>query len=74
VLLGDPPKIKSARSILCDQKTLIKVLISFYEDREEDVEEDVNVREEENEYVFVREHKVSNLFSVSSNFLLYCNI
>lgn len=52
----------------------MEVLISFYEDKEEDVEEDVNVREEENEYVFVREHKVSNLFSVSSNFLLYYNI
>jgi hypothetical protein len=31
---------------LCDKKTLMKVLINFYEDREErDVKEDVGVRE-----------------------------
>jgi hypothetical protein len=46
VLLGDPPKIKSVRSILYDRKTLMKVLMSFYKDREEkDGEEDVDVRE-----------------------------
>jgi hypothetical protein len=37
VLLGDTPKIKSVRGISCDKKTLMKVLMSFYEDREEDV-------------------------------------
>jgi hypothetical protein len=34
--LGDPPKIKSVRGILYDRKTLIKVLMSFYKDREEE--------------------------------------
>jgi hypothetical protein len=36
VLLGDTPKIKSIRGISCDKKTLMKVLMSFYEDREEE--------------------------------------
>jgi hypothetical protein len=55
VLLGDPPKIKSVRDILYDRKTLMKVLMSFYEDREEeeDAEEDVDVRKEEKECVYV---------------------
>jgi len=45
--MGDPPKIKSVRSIFMWQKTLMKVLMSFYEDREEEGEENIEVREEE---------------------------
>jgi len=46
VLLGDLPKIKSVQGILYDRKTLMKVLMSFYKDREEEEgEEDVDVRE-----------------------------
>jgi hypothetical protein len=46
VLLGDPLKIKLVQGILYDRKTLMKVLMSFYKDREEeDEEEDVDVRE-----------------------------
>jgi hypothetical protein len=46
--------------------------MSFYEDKEErDVKEDVCVRKEEKECVYVWEHKVLNLFSVYSSFLLY---
>jgi len=46
VLLGDPLKIKSVQGILYDRKTLMKVLMSFYKDKEEeDEEEDVDVRE-----------------------------
>jgi hypothetical protein len=40
VLLGDPLKIKLVRGILYDRKTLMKVLMSIYKDREE---EDVDV-------------------------------
>ena len=47
MLMGDPPKIKSVRSIFMWQKTLMKVLMSFYEDREEEGEENIEVREEE---------------------------
>jgi hypothetical protein len=36
VLLGDPLNIKSVQGISCDKKTLIKVLMSVYEDREEE--------------------------------------
>jgi len=39
---------------LYGKKTLMKVLMSFYEDREEDGEEDVDVKEEENECVCLR--------------------
>jgi len=57
VLLGDPSKIKSVWGILYDKKTLVKVLMSFYEDRkeeeEEEEEEDVDVKEEENKCVYV---------------------
>jgi len=43
--LGDPPKIKSWYEVfLCGKKTLIEVLMSFYEDREEEGEEDVKLR------------------------------
>jgi len=52
VLLGDPSKIKSIWGILYDKKTLVKVLMSFYEDRKEE-EEDVDVKEEENKCVYV---------------------
>jgi hypothetical protein len=49
VLLGDPLKIKSVRGIFYDRKTLMKVLMSFYKDREEDVD----VTKEEKECVYV---------------------
>ena len=50
----------------------MKVLMSFYEDREEgDVEEDIDLRGEEKECVYVWEYKVSNLFTVYSSFILY---
>ena len=36
-MLGDPLKIKSVQGILYDRKTLMKVLMIFYKDGEEDV-------------------------------------
>ena len=45
MLLGDPLKIKSWYEVfLCGKKTLMEILMSFYEDREEEGEEDVKLR------------------------------
>jgi hypothetical protein len=41
--MGDPPKIKS-EVFLCGKMTLMKILMSFNEDREEEREEDVEFR------------------------------
>jgi hypothetical protein len=45
--MGDPSKIKLVQGIFMWQKILIKVLMSFYEDRESGGEENVEVKEEE---------------------------
>ena len=54
MLSGNFLKIKSLRDILSDKKTLINVLMSFYEDKEKK-EENVNVREEKKDCVCLRE-------------------
>jgi len=45
--MRDPPKIKSVRSIFMCQKTLMKALMSFYQDKEKEEEENIEVKEEE---------------------------
>ena len=49
----------------------MKILISFYEDKEEEGEEDVEFRLKKKNCVYVSKYKVSNPFPVCSCFLLY---